>query len=61
MLLRNLSPPSLINGTKLLLKVLKDNLNVATILTALGNDLHWLAEMFQKVPVSGENFICSDD
>lgn len=33
MLLRNLSPPNMCNGTRLLIKDLKDNLIVATILT----------------------------
>jgi len=33
MLLRNLSPPSMCNGTRLLIKELKDNLIVATIIT----------------------------
>lgn len=33
MLLRNLSPPSMCNGTRLLIKELKDNLIVATIMT----------------------------
>ncbi|XP_060878262.1 uncharacterized protein LOC132950735 [Metopolophium dirhodum] len=33
MLLRNLSPPSMCNGTRLLTKELKDNLIVATIIT----------------------------
>lgn len=33
MLLRNLSPPSMCNGTRLLIKELKDNLTVVTIIT----------------------------
>ncbi|GBP27080.1 hypothetical protein EVAR_16748_1 [Eumeta japonica] len=33
MLLRNLNPPSMCNGTRLLIKELKDNLIVATIIT----------------------------
>ena len=33
MLLRNLSPPSMCNDTKLLIKELQDNLIVATIIT----------------------------
>ena len=33
MLLRNLSPPSMCNGTRLLIKALLDNVIVATIIT----------------------------
>ena len=33
MLLKNLSPPNMCNGTRLLIKELRDNVNIATIIT----------------------------